>query len=49
MYVDGCPVVRNPATVNHGLTSLGGPWMLGFIGDVRITDRALGPREFMNA
>ncbi|MBM9509008.1 metallophosphoesterase [Streptomyces sp. KK5PA1] len=63
MYVDGCPVVRNPATVNHGLTSLGGPWLLGgyeyngkidqimhgFIGDVRITDRALSPREFMNA
>lgn len=29
LYVDGCEVARNPATVNRGLTSLGKPWMLG--------------------
>ncbi|MFF6958612.1 LamG-like jellyroll fold domain-containing protein [Streptomyces sp. NPDC008317] len=63
MYVDGCPVVRNPSTRNNGLTSLNLPWMIGghadggkpdqvmrgWIGDVRIAERALAPREFMNA
>lgn len=29
MYVDGCQVARNPATVSRGLTSLGKPRMLG--------------------
>jgi hypothetical protein len=29
MYVDGCPVVRNPSTVANGLTTLNLPWMLG--------------------
>ena len=29
MYVDGCEVVRNPATPAVGLTTLGRPWMLG--------------------
>ncbi|MFE7747445.1 LamG-like jellyroll fold domain-containing protein [Streptomyces sp. NPDC057428] len=29
MYVDGCPVARNPSTRNSGLTSLGLPWLLG--------------------
>lgn len=63
MYVDGCPVARNPSTRNSGLTSLGLPWLLGgyeyggkldqllhgWIGDVRINERALKPAEFMNA
>ncbi|MFF4247288.1 LamG-like jellyroll fold domain-containing protein [Streptomyces sp. NPDC001822] len=63
MYVDGCPVARNPSTRNTGLTSLGLPWLLGgyeyggkldqllhgWIGDVRISERALKPAEFMNA
>jgi hypothetical protein len=63
MYVDGCPVVRNPATTATGLTTLDLPWLLGgyeyggkvdqilhgWIGDVRITERALAPKEFMNA
>jgi hypothetical protein len=29
MYVDGCPVVRNPATPAVGITTLGRPWMVG--------------------
>ncbi|GAA3367663.1 LamG domain-containing protein [Streptomyces sannanensis] len=29
MYVDGCPVVRNPSTVANGITTLGMPWLLG--------------------
>ncbi|MFB8128066.1 LamG-like jellyroll fold domain-containing protein [Streptomyces mirabilis] len=29
MYVQGCPVARNPHTVAAGLTSLGLPWLLG--------------------
>ncbi|MFJ9442254.1 LamG-like jellyroll fold domain-containing protein [Kitasatospora sp. NPDC101235] len=29
MYVEGCEVVRNPATPAVGLTTLGRPWMLG--------------------
>ncbi len=29
MYVDGCPVVRNPATPSVGITTLGRPWMVG--------------------
>ncbi|MEV5010823.1 LamG-like jellyroll fold domain-containing protein [Streptomyces sp. NPDC055692] len=29
MYVDGCPVVRNPSTVANGITTLNMPWMLG--------------------
>jgi hypothetical protein len=29
MYVDGCPVVRNPSTVNRGLATIGREWLLG--------------------
>lgn len=29
MYVDGCPVVRNPTARSIGLTTLNLPWMLG--------------------
>lgn len=29
MYVDGCPVVRNPSTRNRGLSTIGKPWLLG--------------------
>ncbi len=29
MYVDGCPIVRNPSTIATGLTTLHKPWMLG--------------------
>ncbi|MBF4607947.1 LamG-like jellyroll fold domain-containing protein [Curtobacterium sp. VKM Ac-1393] len=29
LYVDGCPVVRNPSTRNHGLSTIGKPWLLG--------------------
>ncbi|TLS44640.1 Tat pathway signal sequence domain protein [Streptomyces montanus] len=29
MYVQGCPVARNPTAVSIGLTSLGLPWLLG--------------------
>ncbi|MCH8613373.1 LamG-like jellyroll fold domain-containing protein [Arsenicicoccus dermatophilus] len=29
MYVEGCPVVRNPATANRGLTTLGKRWLVG--------------------
>lgn len=29
MYVQGCPVARNPHTSASGLTSLGLPWLLG--------------------
>ncbi|WP_052462664.1 LamG-like jellyroll fold domain-containing protein [Nigerium massiliense] len=29
MYVDGCPVVRNPATPNRGLSTLNRRWLLG--------------------
>jgi concanavalin A-like lectin/glucanase superfamily protein len=63
MYVDGCEVVRNPATPAVGLTALDYSWLLGgyeyagtinqvfngWIGDVRIVDRALRPDQFMNA
>ncbi|ADI06281.1 hypothetical protein SBI_03160 [Streptomyces bingchenggensis BCW-1] len=63
MYVDGCPVARNPSTVATGLTTLGLPWLLGgyeyggkidqvmngWIGDVRVVDRALAVRDFMCA
>ncbi|WP_327678612.1 LamG-like jellyroll fold domain-containing protein [Streptomyces sp. NBC_00467] len=63
MYVDGCPVARNPATRTQGLTTLGLPWLLGgyeyggtldqllrgWLGDVRIVERALPVRHFMNA
>jgi hypothetical protein len=61
LYVDGCPVARNPSTKAVGLTALGLPWLLGgyeyggkidqilhgWIGDVRIAERALKPGEFM--
>jgi len=61
MYVDGCPVVRNPSTPSMGLTTLGFQWLLGgyeyagvinqvfsgWLGDVRIVERALDVREFM--
>ncbi|QXE38187.1 Tat pathway signal sequence domain protein [Streptomyces sp. GMY02] len=63
MYVDGCPVARNPATRTTGLATLGLPWLLGgyeyggtldqllygWVGDVRVVERALSVREFMNA
>ncbi|MET9667658.1 LamG-like jellyroll fold domain-containing protein [Streptomyces sp. NPDC006475] len=63
MYVDGCPVARNPATRTHGLATLGLPWLLGgyeyggtldqllrgWLGDIRIVERALPVRHFMNA
>ncbi|MYW02990.1 LamG-like jellyroll fold domain-containing protein, partial [Streptomyces sp. SID3343] len=29
MYIDGCPVVRNPTARSIGLTTLNLPWMLG--------------------
>ncbi|MFE5328843.1 LamG-like jellyroll fold domain-containing protein [Embleya sp. NPDC056575] len=29
MYIDGCPVVRNPTARANGLTTLNLPWMLG--------------------
>jgi hypothetical protein len=29
MYVDGCPVARNPDTVATGLATVGLPWLLG--------------------
>ncbi|UWD82367.1 metallophosphoesterase [Curtobacterium flaccumfaciens] len=29
LYVDGCPVVRNPSTPNRGLNTIGKPWLLG--------------------
>jgi hypothetical protein len=29
MYVDGCPVVRNPSTPSTGITTLNQPWLLG--------------------
>ncbi|AGP52363.1 LamG-like jellyroll fold domain-containing protein [Streptomyces rapamycinicus] len=29
MYVDGCPVARNPSAPAGGLTTLGLPWLLG--------------------
>lgn len=29
MYVEGCPVVRNPSTVNCGLATIGCEWLLG--------------------
>ncbi|MFJ4466234.1 LamG-like jellyroll fold domain-containing protein [Streptomyces sp. NPDC089424] len=62
MYVEGCPVVRNPTARCVGLTSLGLPWLLGgyeyggridqihhgWLGDVRIVDRALPVTQFMN-
>ncbi len=61
MYVDGCPVARNPATRATGLSTLGLPWMLGgfayggrldqvlhgWVGDVRIAERALRVEQFM--
>ena len=63
MYVDGCEVVRNPATPAVGLTTLKNSWLLGgyeyggsinqvfngWIGDVRIVDRALDVDQFMIA
>ncbi|MFE2040703.1 LamG-like jellyroll fold domain-containing protein [Streptomyces sp. NPDC059477] len=62
MYVDGCPVVRNPTASANGLTSAGLPWLLGgyeyggridqihhgWLGDVRIVERALPVSQFMN-
>ena len=61
VYVDGCPVVRNPATPAVGLANPGGSWLVGassyegkvdrsfagLLGDVRVVDRPLNPREFM--
>ncbi|MDX2933386.1 LamG-like jellyroll fold domain-containing protein [Streptomyces ipomoeae] len=62
MYVQGCPVVRNPRATAIGLTSVGLPWLLGGyeyggridqilhgrLGDVRIVERALPVKSFMN-
>ncbi|MGW4203332.1 LamG-like jellyroll fold domain-containing protein [Streptomyces sp. NPDC004726] len=63
LYVEGCPVARNPATRTTGLTTIGAPWLVGgyeyagvldqllhgWLGDIRIVERALSPRHFMNA
>ena len=63
LYVNGCPVARNPSTPATGLTTLGLPWLLGgyeyggkidqimhgWIGDVRLVDRALPVRDFMSS
>ncbi|TMR93315.1 LamG-like jellyroll fold domain-containing protein [Nonomuraea basaltis] len=63
MYVDGCPVARNPSTEATGITTLGLRWLLGgyeyggrldqilhgWLGDVRIVDRALPVDQFMIA
>ncbi|GAA0919240.1 MULTISPECIES: LamG-like jellyroll fold domain-containing protein [Streptomyces violaceusniger group] len=63
MYVNGCPVARNPSTPANGLTTLGLPWLLGgyeyggkidqimygWIGDVRVVDRALPVGDFMSS
>ncbi|AVZ76283.1 Tat pathway signal sequence domain protein [Streptomyces lunaelactis] len=63
MYVDGCPVARNPATRTTGLATLGLPWLVGgyeyggvldrlmhgWLGDIRIVERALPVRDFMIA
>lgn len=63
LHVDGCVVVRNPATVAHGIATLNRSWLLGgtedadkvdqihdgWIGDVRIVDRALSVDQFMIA
>ncbi|MEU6654611.1 LamG-like jellyroll fold domain-containing protein [Streptomyces sp. NPDC046900] len=62
MYVQGCPVARNPDARTVGLASVGLPWLLGgyeyggridqihhgWLGDVRIVDRALPVSQFMN-
>jgi hypothetical protein len=62
MYVQGCPVARNPNARTVGLASVGLPWLLGgyeyggridqihhgWLGDVRIVDRALPVSQFMN-
>ncbi|MGW2935623.1 LamG-like jellyroll fold domain-containing protein [Streptomyces sp. NPDC001156] len=62
MYVQGCPVARNPNARAVGLASVGLPWLLGgyeyggridqihhgWLGDVRIVDRALPVSQFMN-
>ncbi|MFF7765497.1 LamG-like jellyroll fold domain-containing protein [Streptomyces massasporeus] len=29
LYVEGCPVLRNPKAPSVGITSVGGPWLLG--------------------
>nr|WP_196789267.1 LamG-like jellyroll fold domain-containing protein [Streptomyces caniscabiei] len=62
LYVQGCPVVRNPKAPAVGLASVGLPWILGGyeyagkidqilhgrLGDVRIVERALPVKSFMN-
>ncbi|WP_149823735.1 LamG-like jellyroll fold domain-containing protein [Streptomyces tailanensis] len=62
LYVEGCPVVRNPKAASVGITSVGLPWLLGGyeyggridqilygrLGDVRIVERALPVKSFMN-
>ena len=62
LYVQGCPVVRNPKASSVGITSVGLPWILGGyeyagkidqilhgrLGDVRIVERALPVKSFMN-
>ncbi|MBZ3905100.1 LamG-like jellyroll fold domain-containing protein [Streptomyces griseiscabiei] len=62
LYVQGCPVVRNPKATAIGLTSVGLPWILGGyeyagkidqilhgrLGDVRVVERALPVKSFMN-
>jgi hypothetical protein len=63
MYIDGCPVSRNPKTESIGISTTGDFWMVGaysyarvidqsfygWMGDVRIVNRALTPQEFMTA
>ncbi|ATY15434.1 Tat pathway signal sequence domain protein [Amycolatopsis sp. AA4] len=61
LYVDGCPLLRNPKTPAIGLANPGGSWLVGAssyrgkversfygeIGEARVVDRALAPREFL--
>jgi hypothetical protein len=63
MFVDGCPVLRNPKTPAAGIANPGGHWLIGayaydtiveqafhgWVGDLRVVDHALSPRDFMQA
>jgi len=63
VWVDGCEVARNPATMAHGIATVNKSWLVGghedggaidqihygWIGDIRITNRALRPEQFLNA
>ncbi len=39
MYVDGCPVVRNQATVTEGIATVGRSWLLGGHEDGGVVDQ----------